>query len=78
LWFRTDGPEKASGYNEKWAKYRLAGTANAEAAPSAFLPSSGSKHSSGIKETVEGARKEIAEVAGVPVEAVKITINLVA
>jgi len=71
LWFRADGPEKASGYADRWSKYRLDSIVDVRetTAPKA------ADRPSDIKTEVENSRRRIAEIAGVPVEAVKITIN---
>jgi hypothetical protein len=71
LWFRSDGPQKASGYAEKWARYRLKNEVDVRA--SAPVPASNGVGN--VRAEVEIARRRIAEVAGVPVESVKITIN---
>jgi hypothetical protein len=71
LWFKKDAPTKANDYATKWAKYRLD--------VSIATPKIASLRNSGggpnIKTEVEQARRRIAEAAGVPVEAVKVTIN---
>lgn len=71
LWFRGDGKKVASGYAQTWAGYQLEGDASTEGtSQTAPVGQPG-----GIKEEVEVARSRIAGVAGVPVEAVKITID---
>lgn len=75
LWFRPDGPDKASGYAEKWSKYQLHGEASTEQeAEAASLPEESAQTGS-LKEEVEVSCLRVARVAGVPVEAVKITID---
>ena len=69
LWFRKDAPGKANDYATKWAKYKLDSSVDV-AERSAPAESGGN-----VKTEVEAARKRIAAAAGVPVEAVKITIN---
>lgn len=71
LWFGKDAPPKANDYATKWAKYRL------DVSVAAIRPT-GVGNGNGrtdIKTEVEEARRRIARSAGVPVEAVKITIN---
>ena len=71
LWFRADGPGKASDYARKWQQYKLKSAPAVEQAPR-----SDARNGTGnVKAEVESARKRIAEAAGVPVEAIKITIN---
>ena len=70
LWFRRDAPGKANDYATKWAKYRLNNTVVSES--TATKPNG---RPTDIKMEVESARIRIAQAAGVPVEAVKITIN---
>jgi hypothetical protein len=71
LWFKSDGPGKANDYARKWQRYKL------KAAPAVDTdPRSETRNGTGnVKAEVESARKRIAEAAGVPVEAIKITIN---
>lgn len=72
LWFRAHAPGKANDYSEKWRSYRLAGTKStdqlADVAPEALSQGN-------IKAEVENARRRIALAAGVPIEAVRITID---
>lgn len=70
LWFRDDS-SSPDNYSTIWAQYRLDSSVDAVGAAKtldAAKPIS-------IKAEVENARRKIAEVAGVPVEAVKVTIN---
>ncbi len=71
LWFKADGPEKANDYARKWQRYKL----KAAAAVNAPRRTETSNGTGNVKAEVETARKRIAEAAGVPVEAIKITIN---
>jgi hypothetical protein len=71
LWFKREAPTKANDYETKWAKYRLDDTTTA---PKETVASNGSRRPN-IKTEVEDARRRIAHVADVPIEAVKITIN---
>ncbi len=72
LWFRADGPGKANDYATKWAQYRLSGTPAIKPEPAKSAPS---RPGGNIKEEVERARRRIAEVAGVAVQSVRITID---
>ena len=73
LWFDDDGPAKANGFATKWARYKLPGEAStmAEVAdqPQATDPPR-------LGDVIAEARTRIAEVAGVPPEAVRISIDL--
>lgn len=75
LWFRANGPEKASSYADKWNEYRLSGEATTEQELAENTPMAEAPQSRNIKGEVEVARRRIAKVSGVPVEAVKITID---
>jgi len=66
LWFSQEGPEVSNDYANKWSRYLLVN--DLEIKPP-------HENGTGIKYEVELARKRIAIAAGVPVEAVKITIN---
>lgn len=72
LWFGDEGPEKASGYAKKWAKYCLKGEMNTGASPA---PLANNKAANPIKAEVDAARERIAKVAGVSPEAVRISID---
>jgi hypothetical protein len=71
LWFRADGPDKASDYERKWKQYKLASAPAVEPIARIEAPSG----TGNVKAEVENARKRIADAAGVPIEAIKITIN---
>lgn len=72
LWFRSDGPSKANDYAARWARYLLDSVVDAR--ESAVTSSPGPPEGN-VKAEVENARRRIAEAAGVPLEAVKVTIN---
>lgn len=71
LWFHAGGPQGSNNYAVKWAAYRL----DAIVASSESTERKSAAEPSSIKTEVELARRRIAEVAGVPVNAVKITIS---
>jgi hypothetical protein len=73
LWFRDDGPEKASGYARKWDRYRLPGKAHTNS--SAEVRASGEDSPSVLREEISGARERIARLAGVPLHAVRVSID---
>src|SRR5262249_12225330 len=70
LWFGSNAPAPANNYAAEWAKYRLGTAVDAGGAVASRPVQTGN-----IKAEVESARRRIAEVAGIPIEAVKITIN---
>ncbi len=72
LWFRSDGPSKANDYAARWARYLLDSVVDARASAATSSPG---QPEGNVKAEVENARRRIAEVAGVPLEAVKVTIN---
>lgn len=73
LWFDEEGPEKAGGYARKWAQYRLDGKVSSLSGP----PPEPSKAVNPVKAEVDAARQRIAKIAGVPIEAVRISIDFV-
>jgi hypothetical protein len=68
LWFDEGGV--SAGFAEHWKQYLLPGTAEMKAT-TANTVSSGSN----IKDVVDAARQMIATTAGVPIAAVKITVD---
>ncbi len=73
LWFDHDGSGKANNYADLWMKYRLEGDVTTEDVAIEQVPQAGEPGN--IKVEVEAARERIATVAGVPREAVKISID---
>jgi hypothetical protein len=74
LWF-SDEVAKGGGFGRIWSQYRLPGrasTAATRSAADARVPGEGRSLGAVIAE----ARKSIAEAAGVPIDAVKITVAL--
>lgn len=74
LWF-ADDVAAGGGFARTWSRYRLPGeasTANAHGAVPAT--STADRHSLGA--VIAGARQAIANAAGVPIDAVKITVAL--
>lgn len=75
LWFRKNAPFARSGdYATKWAEYRLKGEATTDMPVSAVAVPVTTGDGS-VKATVEAARQTIARVAGVSLDAVRITIQ---
>ncbi|WP_370154425.1 hypothetical protein [Ferrovibrio sp.] len=73
LWFDENGPEKANGFARRWSKYRLGGSSHTELSPSPIVNKpSGEK----LGDVIASARQRIAAVAGVPIEAVRISVDL--
>lgn len=76
LWFRDDGPEKASGYARKWERYRLPGEARTDSSTESRAGGDdGTAGPSALREEISGARERIARLAGVPLNAVKVSID---
>ena len=73
LWFNADSLPEASGFREKWATYRLHGTASAGLPPTS--PLMAERPVKKLGEVIALAKQEIAEAAGVPVDRVKISID---
>ena len=69
IWF--DEASKAGGFAEKWAKYRLPGSASTlRSTPSPTAASAT------LGDVIAAAKQQIAAAAGVPIDAVKITVEL--
>lgn len=74
IWF-DEGPPSCSGFAIRWAKYRIAdATRAATAAPTKAVQ--GNKPEGSLGAVIAKAKSEIAAAAGVPVDAVKITVVL--
>lgn len=69
IWFDT-GPAGCSGFAERWAKYQLSDNTKLEKSKT-----TGTQHKT-LGAVIASARADIALAAGVPVEAVKITVAL--
>jgi|GEM_PF-2784182 len=74
IWF-DDGQNPWLGFAVKWAKYRLGGHASVQGGVSAPRTSSADDARS-LGAVITQARADIAKAAGVPIEAVKITVAL--
>lgn len=72
LWFEQNGPAKANGFATKWGKYRLNGNGEAARATNGGEINSEPVN---VKAEVEAARQRISKAAGVPPEAVRITVD---
>lgn len=70
LWFDDEGPEKAAGYARKWQQYRLE-----QYASEVPVPRNLENTTNPLKAEVDAARIRIAKAAGVPIEAVRISID---
>jgi hypothetical protein len=74
LWFANSGPKGAKDYTEQWSQYRLKGSATAgrvwQEAPKASL------EVTKLGDVIAAAKMQIAEAAGVPIESVKITLDI--
>lgn len=75
IWFDDDGPSKSSGYAKKWAAYRLAGSATTQNLRSKSSAANGGDAAS-LGDVIAEAKRRIAEVAGVPESAVRISLDL--
>jgi len=70
LWFRDD--EKTDNFDKVWSQYRLKGHAETQQAVGSAPVSDDPVN---VKAEVESARQRISRAAGVPPEAVRITID---
>jgi hypothetical protein len=70
LWFRENGPKKANGFHEHWKKYLLKGSADTQQTTAVA--------ETDVRSEVEAARLRIARAAGVPLAAVRISIDFFA
>jgi len=74
LWL-GNGPDNASNFRTHWNEYRLTGNSSARALPrESLVDQSPLKMSLG--ETIEVAKRHIAEAAGVSADRVKITVEV--
>lgn len=73
LWFDDAGPAKANGFAKKWGRYRLPGTASTSPQPQAQPAGVAATK---LGEVIAAARRQIADAAGVPPEAVRISVDL--
>ena len=69
------GPPHVSGYARKWASYLVPGEARTDVVASAMPISENARSDLSLGEEISSARQRIARVAGVSVEAVRITID---
>jgi hypothetical protein len=69
IWF--DEASKAGGFAEKWAKYRLQGSTSSLKSTPSPAATSGT-----LGDVIAAAKQQIADAAGVPIDAVKITVEL--
>lgn len=74
IWFDDESP-KAGGFAKRWAQYRLTGSATTHPITASATPW-GSARSGKLGEVIAAARQQIADAAGVPMDAVKITVQL--
>jgi hypothetical protein len=75
IWFDDDGPATSSGYAQRWAKFRLNGSANTQiAVESQTVSLTGGTLTLG--DVIAEAKRRIAAIAGVPETAVKITLDI--
>jgi hypothetical protein len=75
LWFDGQG-NPWDGYAKKWAEYRIPGTASADDTKTGSLADTGVEPSSSLlKDEISASRERIAKLAGVPIEAVKLSID---
>lgn len=83
LWFDDNSDAPHAGFARKWQEYRLKGNATTESVQKAVSPRTKavevakSRVTRSLGEVIAEARKQIAEVAGVPLDAVKISVSLV-
>jgi hypothetical protein len=70
LWFCSDGPAKANNFDAHWNQYLLKGDADTTQVVNPNETSEGS-----VKIEVENARQRISRAAGVPLGAVRISID---
>lgn len=74
LWFE-EGPAKAHGFANKWAKYRLSGSASTPFSSNGKNPAKDANGTT-LGRIIAVAQQQIAEAAGVPLQAVKISVDL--
>jgi hypothetical protein len=75
IWFDEEGPARSNGYAQKWAAFRLNGSANAKISLESRADSL-MGGAANLGEVIAEAKRRIATVAGVPETAVKITLDV--
>jgi len=74
IWFGES--DKSGGFARHWASYRLAGYASTLQNAAAAKPPHVTSPSGKLGAVIADAKRSIAEAAGVPIEAVKISVEL--
>jgi hypothetical protein len=73
LWFNDAGPSVASGYAEKWSRYRLeSDVSTGDTDKTVGVEAAGQSR---VADVISAARLEIAQAAGVSVDAVRVSIE---
>jgi hypothetical protein len=72
IWF-SDAP-KSGGFARKWAKYRLNGISTIDVGRTPVVPHR--EEGASLGSVIAEARRRISEAAGVPIDAVKISVAL--
>lgn len=75
VWFDDGAPEESYGFSRKWTRYRLKGSATTQAGTPENIHSAASNEAR-LAEVVASSRRAIAKAADVPLEAVRISIEL--
>ena len=77
LWFDDHGPACSNNFAEKWRQYRLPGIASVNGSDSEpEFVAKGSGPSMKLSDVIASAKRQIADAAGVPVEQVKVNIEV--
>lgn len=75
IWFDDAAPAKSNGFARKWAQYRIRGSFDLRTAvASAHLRRTNARGN--LADVIAEAKRQIADAAGVPENAIRITIDL--
>jgi len=76
IWFDDDGVTKANGFARHWAEYKLENSVHINDVSASTVDQSSVKSSNKLSDVIAEAQRQIADAAGVPFEAIKITVDL--
>lgn len=76
IWFDDDGVAKANGFARHWAEYKLESNIHIDNVSGTPVDQTSATRPKKLGDVIAEAQQQIAEAAGVPVEAIKITVDL--
>lgn len=76
IWFDDDGPAKSSGFARHWSNYKIQSEISTHDLSGETRPTPKQPSPMTLGDVITETRQQIADAAGVPLEAVKITVDL--